>query len=402
MVKILPDSVVVIGAGLAGLRTVEQLRHSGFGGSITLVGGESDPPYDRPPLSKQVLAPGWSPEQTALTDPQRLADLDVRTRFGTRARSLHLRRIELDDGERLEPDAVVLAPGAAPRSLPGQPAGVSVLRTLDQARNLRTALTEGQSLLVVGAGFIGAEVTTAARAAGVRVTVVETASRPCERLLGEVGGDLVAALFERSGADLRTGSGIRRFLDAGTVELLDGEKVHADHILVSVGAAPDTGWLDGALELTPEGGIVCGSTGRIERLPCVWALGDAAAWWDQPRRRHHRTEHWTGAGDQARTVVADLLEQETPTPPLPYVWSDQFGLKLQVLGRPDLADRVETLAGAGRSGGPVAGTVLGYRCGDALVAVAAFGVASAPVRYRDELLSGTGAVTTVAVPDDEG
>jgi NADPH-dependent 2,4-dienoyl-CoA reductase/sulfur reductase-like enzyme len=401
-VTILPDSVVVIGAGLAGLRTVERLRQSGFGGSITLVGREQDLPYDRPPLSKKVLQDSWAPEQTLLTSLKALQDLGVDVRLGVSAVSLDKRRIGLDDGTELHPDAVVIATGVVPRVLPGQPAGVSTLRTLTHARDLREALSSAKSLLVVGGGFIGAEVTTAARSAGVEVTVLEAEREPCARVLGDQGGALVARLFREAGVDLRAGSSVKQFVDARTVELADGEKLTADHILVSVGAVPDTEWLEGAVPLMPGGdGIITGSTGRIEPLPCVWALGDVAAWWDQPRRRNARAEHWTSAGDQATAVVADMLGLETPTPPVPYVWSDQFGLKLQVVGRPDLADRVETLKGEGTSGGAVKGTVLGYRNGDALVGVAAFGAPAALLGYREQVAAGTASITTIAVPDDE-
>jgi NADPH-dependent 2,4-dienoyl-CoA reductase/sulfur reductase-like enzyme len=401
-VTILPDSVVVIGAGLAGLRTAERLRQSGFGGSITLVGREQDLPYDRPPLSKQLLQESWAPEHTLLTSLHALQELGVDVRLGVSAVSLDKRRIGLDDGTELHPDAVVIATGVVPRVLPGQPAGVSTLRTLTHARDLREALSSAKSLLVIGAGFIGAEITTAARAASVEVTVLEAESQPCARVLGEQGGALVARLFREAGVDLRTGSSVKQFVDARTVELADGEKLTADHILVSVGAVPDTEWLEGAVPLMPGGGgIITGSTGRIEPLPCVWALGDVAAWWDQPRRRNARAEHWTSAGDQASAVVADMLGLETPTPPVPYVWSDQFGLKLQVIGRPDLADRIETLKGEGTSGGTVKGTVLGYRKGDALVGVAAFGAPAALLGYREPVAAGTASITTVAVPDDD-
>nr|WP_257101744.1 NAD(P)/FAD-dependent oxidoreductase [Streptomyces sp. alain-838] len=198
-----PEHVVVVGAGLGGLRTVEQLRSRGYPGRITLIGAEEHPPYDRPPLSKQILSRDWEPERAVLRDGAALGELDVDVRLGVRAVGLRGTAVELADGTEVAGTAVVLATGAAARRLPGQPDGVAVLRTLDDALALRDAFDSARSLLVVGAGFIGAEVACAARKRDIEVTVLEAMPVPCERVLGRRVGALAARLFTEAGVDLR-------------------------------------------------------------------------------------------------------------------------------------------------------------------------------------------------------
>lgn len=397
------DNVVVVGAGLAGLLTVEQLRAQGYTGAITMVGKEQENPYDRPPLSKQVLAGTWEVERARLRTAEELEALDVDLRLGVEATGLGVWTVSLSDGSVLRTDATVLATGAVPRTLPGQPDGVSTLRTLADAAALKERLDTIGSLLIVGGGFIAAEVATAARARGVEVTVVETLDAPCQRVLGPAGAGLVARLMAEAGVTLHTGAKVDRFINERTVDLAGsdgrprpGQPVSADHILVSVGSLPDVAWLEGS-ELPLGEGILAGGTGRVPPLPEVWALGDATSWWDQPRRGYARNEHWTGTGDQAAMVAADILRNETPEMPPPYVWSDQFGLKIQLLGRTDIADEVVALEGDGLAGGAVMGTVLGYRRQGNLVAVVAFGAPARFARHRDDVIEGTKAITTVAV-----
>ncbi|MEU9269101.1 FAD-dependent oxidoreductase [Streptomyces sp. NPDC048251] len=376
-----PEHVVVVGAGLGGVRTVEQLRARGHQGRITLIGAEEHPPYDRPPLSKQILTRDWEPERAVLRDRAGLDGLGVSVRLGTRAVGLHGSTVELSDGSGVTGDAVVLATGAAARRLPGQPDGVAVLRTLDDALALRDAFGSARSLLVVGAGFIGAEAAWAARRLGLDVTVLEAVPVPCERVLGRGVGALAARLFTDAGVDLRCGSAITRFADEHTVELADGTTVSADVVLVGIGATPDLTWLDGA-GLETGDGLACEGNGRVVGTSGVWALGDMAAWWDPARGRFHRHEHWTSAVDQVTAVVCDLLGEERSAPVVPYVWSDQFGLKIQVLGRTDLADEVVPLDGAGLRGGPVKGTIVGYLADGVLAGVVGFGAPAKVARYR--------------------
>jgi NADPH-dependent 2,4-dienoyl-CoA reductase/sulfur reductase-like enzyme len=374
-----PEHVLVVGAGLGGLRTVEQLRQAGYEGRISLVGAEPHPPYDRPPLSKQLLAGEWEPERLSLKDDAALEDLGVRLYLGLPAVALRPGEVELADGSVLSADAIVLATGVVARRLPGQPSGVHTLRTLDDALALRAELDTASSLVVVGAGFIGAEVASTAAAKGVAVTVLEAAPVPLARGLGEEVGALAGRLITEGGVDLRLGARITGFAEGG-VELADGTRVPADVVVVGIGGVPDLEWLaDTGLDLSD--GVPCDAEGRVVGLDGVWALGDAAAWEGADGGRH-RHEHWTSTSDQATLVARGITGTEAPPATVPYVWSDQFGLKIQVIGEPAAADAVEQLLGEGLDGGPIKGTVVGYFAGDRLVAVAGFGAARYVVRYR--------------------
>jgi NADPH-dependent 2,4-dienoyl-CoA reductase/sulfur reductase-like enzyme len=382
-----PEHVLVVGAGLGGLRTVEQLRQVGFEGRISLVGAEAHPPYDRPPLSKQLLAGAWEPEKIVLRDAAALEDLGVRMHLGLPAVALRPGEVELADGSVLTADAIVLATGVEARTLPGQPEDVFVLRTLDDSLALRAALEKAESLLVVGAGFIGAEVASTALARGVSVTILEAAAVPLSRGLGDEVGRICARLIREAGVDLRTGTALARFVDAHTVELVDGSTVSADVVVVGIGGKPDLAWLaDTGLDLSD--GVPCDASGRVEGLDGVWAVGDMSSWSDALSGARHRFEHWTSTSDQAAVVARDITGAEAPPATVPYFWSDQFGLKIQLIGRPDLADSVLPLHGEGLAGGPVKGTVVGYLAGEKLVAVAGFGAARYVVRYRAPLLAG--------------
>jgi NADPH-dependent 2,4-dienoyl-CoA reductase/sulfur reductase-like enzyme len=454
-----PEHVLVVGAGLGGLRTVEQLRSAGFQGRISLVGDEPHAPYDRPPLSKQVLTGEWAPERTTLRSEESLDELGVRTHLGMRAVALRPGEVELADGASLHADAIVVATGLAARTLPGQPAGVHTLRTLDDALTLRTALERASSLLVVGGGFIGAEVASSARTRGLAVTVLEALPVPSARALGEELGALTGRLMTEAGVDLRTDVRIDGFFTEGGasggagstgdtgatadtpggtgradrtpaaggagdigdtsstggpgsigaaggtptggasgagadggrlgVALADGSRVTADVVVLGIGGAPRLEWMDGVPEAGAiPGGLPCGPTGRVEGLPRVWAVGDVAAWPDPAHGDRHRHEHWTSAGDQAATVARDILGEPPPPPRVPYFWSDQFGLKIQLFGRPEHADTLLPLHGDGLAGGAVRGTVVGMLADDRLVAVAGFGAARFVARYRALLQDG--------------
>ncbi|MFI0354981.1 NAD(P)/FAD-dependent oxidoreductase [Actinomadura sp. 9N407] len=382
-----PEHIVVVGAGLGGLRTIERLRADGFAGRITLVGGEDHAPYDRPPLSKQLLSGEWEPDRVVLRDRRGLAELGVTARLGTRAIALRGTGVELDDGGTVTGDAVVIATGLVARRLPHQPDGVATLRTLDDALALRRALGTARSLIVVGAGFIGAEVTCAALGMGVQVTVLETLEVPCERLLGREVGALAARLFTDAGADLRCGTRIGRLLDGRTLELAGGTVLSADLVLAGVGAVPDLSWLDGA-GVRVNDRLACDQRGRVVGMAGVWAVGDAAAWWDPAAGAHQGGEHWTLTTDRAARAACDILGTEPPVAGPPYVWSDQFGLKLQVIGRTDTADELVPLHGTGLAGGPVQGTVVGYLAGGALAGVVSFGAPARFVRYRALVAAG--------------
>lgn len=379
-----PEHVLVIGAGLGGLRTAEQLRSAGFQGRISLIGAEPHAPYDRPPLSKQVLTGEWEPERIVLSSPDALDELGVRTYFGLRAVALRPGEVELSDGASLHGDAIVIATGVVARTLPGQPAAACTLRTLDDALALRTTLEKIDSLLVIGGGFIGAEVASAARSRDIAVTVLEAMPVPAARALGPVIGELAGRLLVENGVTLHTGVQLAGFIDAVdrvAVQLADGRTFDADAAVVGIGGAPQLDWLaDTGLDLG--NGLACDASGRVHGLDRVWAVGDIAAWDDPVHGDRHRTEHWTSAGDQATVVARDILDADPPQPTVPYFWSDQFGLKVQLIGRPELADEVVSLHGEGMTGGPLRGTVAGYFAGEQLMAVAGFGAARYVARYR--------------------
>ncbi|MFP5022703.1 NAD(P)/FAD-dependent oxidoreductase [Pseudonocardia phyllosphaerae] len=390
-----PEHVLVVGAGLGGLRTVEDLRRAGYEGRIGLVGAEDALPYDRPPLSKQYLAGERDRAAIDLTTADDLDELGVRLHLGRAAVALRPgadgHEVELDDGSALHADAVVLAVGAAARA-PDGGAGVHVLRTADDAGTLRAALATASSLLVVGAGFVGAEVASTATAAGIPVTVLEAAPVPLARALGAQVGALAARLMTEGGVDLRCNARITALSGTGA-ESADGSTVTADVVVAGIGTRLDLGWLDGTgVDLS--GGIPCDTRGRVEGLDGVWAVGDAAAWTDPVHGDRPRHEHWTSATDQAaavaRDIAGDVAGAGLPPQAVPYVWSDQFGLKIQLIGRPELADAVLPLHGEafgddGDTGGPIRGTVVGYLSGGELVAVAGFGAARRIARYRRPL-----------------
>jgi 3-phenylpropionate/trans-cinnamate dioxygenase ferredoxin reductase subunit len=367
-------------------------------GRISLVGAEPHSPYDRPPLSKQVLTGEWGPERTGLAGPDTFDELGVRTHLANPAVALHSgdrsHELELADGAALHGDAVVIATGLVARALPDQPAHVHTLRTLDDALALRATLEKAESLLVVGAGFIGAEVASSARSRGTAVTVVEALEVPATHALGPRLGPLAGRLLTEGGAELHTGVPIRRFADpldgspdGVAVELADGRRITADAAVVGIGGRPQLEWLAGA-GLDTSSGLACGPTGRVHGLEGVWAVGDIAAWDDPVRGDRHRHEHWTSANDQATVVARDVLTAPPPPPTVPYCWSDQFGLKIQILGRPELGDETVPLHGTGLDGGPVRGTVAAYVADDRVVAVAGFGAARLMARYRPLVAAG--------------
>ena len=361
-----PDAtVVVVGASLAGLRAVETLRGNGFHGNVVLVGDEVHLPYDRPPLSKQVLAGEWPPERTVLADRRRLDELRVDQRLGRRAVSLdpEATSVVLDDGSTAEGDAVVVATGARPRPLPGSPDGVAVLlRTLGDAEELRRrVLASGPEarVVVVGAGFIGSEVASTCSRLGCRVTVVEAAPTPLSLALGEEVGRACGAMHERNGVELRTGIGVRAVRAAGAgestdgrgsgvVELADGSSLPADVVVVGIGVVPNVEWLEGS-GLQLGNGVVCDHA--LFAADRVVAAGDCARWhWRHDGREELlRIEHWQMAVDGGVAAAHALLAGRAAAPdfdPVPYFWSDQYGLKIQMIGHPDPDDQIAVVDGS--------------------------------------------------------
>ncbi len=351
-------SVTVVGASLAGLRAVETLRAEGFAGGITLVGEELHLPYDRPPLSKQVLAGTWPPEKAVLADRHRLGELGTDQRFGQRAVALDAEacRVTLADGSVLESDAVIVATGARPRALPGTDGvpHVHVLRTLDDAEAIRhriLAVGPGCRVVVVGAGFIGSEVASTANDLGCTVHVLEAMATPLAPALGEVIGAACATLHGRHGVDLRTGAAVASIAAAGdevAVSLADGSSIAADLVVVGIGVVPNTEWLDGS-GLEVRNGVVCDA--GLFAADAVTCAGDLARWsWRRPGgTEESRIEHWQVAADAGFAAARHLLAGRAAAPPfdpVPYFWSDQYGIRIQMLGHPDPADEVAVVAGA--------------------------------------------------------
>jgi NADPH-dependent 2,4-dienoyl-CoA reductase/sulfur reductase-like enzyme len=360
--------VVIVGGGLAGWRAAEELRAVGFDGQLTLLSEEEHPPYDRPPLSKRLLKADV--EATPFHFAREGSDeesLKLDLRRGVRATGLKPGVVLTEEATpggvksgEVTYDALVIATGVRARELPalqGHPR-VHLLRTFDDVLALRTAMETARSLLVVGAGFIGAEVATAAHDRGIAVTIIEALDVPYQRSLGEHLGMVVGRMASRYGVTLHTGTGVEALIDSHDsvhVKLSDGSTIEADIAVVGVGTVVNVEWLEAATKTAWQAGVTCDGAGRAIGLDPsygrVYALGDVAAWHDAPQDRHLRFEHWTTAVDQspvlARALVRDLADEPAePTEPLlPYFWSDQFGRKVQLLGRPALADSVEVLHG---------------------------------------------------------
>ncbi|MFI6461162.1 NAD(P)/FAD-dependent oxidoreductase [Streptomyces sp. NPDC050528] len=382
-------TVAVVGASLAGLSAARSLRKQGYDGRLVVIGDEAHRPYDRPPLSKEFLA-GTVVEDDLLLETD---DEDLRAEWllGVRAVGLQVdgaeRVLLLDDGREVRADGVVVATGAAARNLPGTDglAGVHTLRTLDDARALRDELALGGRLVVIGGGFIGAEVASTAYALGLDVTVIEAAPTPLAGPLGETMGGIVSALHEAHGVRLLCGVGVKGLSGEARVDavlLEDGRTVPADMVVVGVGARPCVEWLEGSgVEL--DNGVKCGADGRTS-LAGVVAVGDCANWYDPRAGSHRRVEHWTGARERPEVAVGALLSWgavEAGAPRPPYFWSDQYGVKIQFAGHSAGADSVTV-----EEGTPGERSFLAvYRCAGQPVAVLAMNQPRLFMRWRKQL-----------------
>lgn len=365
------SGVVIVGGGLAAQRAVETLRRRGYSAPVRIVCAEPEPPYDRPPLSKQVLAGTAAEDSVGFRPLGWYEENEVELLLGTRAEALDVgaRSLALDSGAALGYDKLLIATGGSARALPFlDHANVHALRTLADARRLRAALVPGARLAIVGAGFIGQEVAASARKLGLEVTIVEALATPLGPILGEQLGGWFADLHREEGVRMITGAALEGAGGSGRVEellLADGRRLGCDIVLVGIGTVPATAWLAGS-GLDPGGVRVdtCGRTGASD----IFAAGDACIPFDPRYGVHSRTEHWDAAAWQGAAAAKAIVGEYPGTPPLPSFWSDQYGLRIQCVGHPALADEVvvegdlvarDFEALFRRAGVPVAGLAVG-------------------------------------------
>jgi 3-phenylpropionate/trans-cinnamate dioxygenase ferredoxin reductase subunit len=409
MDRIVMDRIVIVGGGAAGLAAAETLRQEGYAGSLTMVCDEPELPYDRPPLSKQVLTGAWPADRTRFREAAHYADLGVRLVNG-RAGALDAdgRTVYLADGYALGFDGLIIATGVRPRRLPSQLglAGVHVLRDHPDAAALRAAFAAGGRVVIVGGGFLGMEVAAAARGRGLDVTVIEPLEQPMIRQVGPLIGAEVARLHREHGVDLRTGVGVTELLadgDTGTeistgtamgiaaeatttarrvsgVALTDGTVVPADCVLVAIGSVPATDWL-AASGLALGDGVECDEYCRA--APGIYAAGDVASWLNPRYQRRMRIEHRMNATEQGTAAARNLLRGDVePFAPLPYFWTDQYHVKIQVHGHPSPGSEA-----AIEEGSPADGKFVAlYRIDGAPTAVLGWNAPARIPRYRRLLL----------------
>jgi NADPH-dependent 2,4-dienoyl-CoA reductase/sulfur reductase-like enzyme len=364
--------VVIAGGGLAAQRCAETLRRRGYEGPVRMVCAEAAPPYDRPPLSKEMLAGEAGEDELAYRPVWWYEEKRVELLLGVRAEGLDPAacRLRLDSGDALPYEKLLVATGGSARRLPFLEGfeNVHYLRTLADARRLRGELSQGARLAIVGAGFIGQEVAATARRLGAEVTLLEALDVPLAPILGEEVGTWFAGLHAEEGVRVLTGAMLEGARGEGRVEelvLADGRRIACDAALVGVGTVPATGWLAGSgLE---EDGVRTDTAGRTG-LPGVFAAGDASIPFEPRFGAHARTEHWDAAAWQGAAAAKAMLGEYPGTPPLPSFWSDQYGLRIQYVGHAHRADAVvfdgdpaerDFEAVFTQSGVPVAGLTVG-------------------------------------------
>ena len=366
------DGVVIAGGGLAAQRCAETLRRLGHDAPIRIVCAEALLPYNRPPLSKEVLLDSAAEAKVPFRAAEWFADKAVEAILGVSASDIDplARRLALSDGSSLTYEQLVIATGARPRTLPALAGydNVGTLRTIEDSRRLRSLLSSGARLLIIGAGFIGQEVAAAARAHGAAVTVIEAEPLPMHAILGREIGSWFAGVHREEGVELVLGHTVAQVHGSGRVEevtLDDGRRIPTDHVLVAIGVDPDLGWAaDAGL---PAGGIPVDAGGR-SALRGVHAAGDAAAFHDAFLGRHALSGHWEAAGRQGAAVAHAIAGEPLPAPALSSFWSDQYGMRINYLGHASLADSVaidgdlaqrDFLATYSRAGKPVAALAVG-------------------------------------------
>jgi NADH dehydrogenase FAD-containing subunit len=409
--------VVIVGASLGGLRTVEALRAHGFTGPITVLGEETINPYDRPPLSKQFLSGAWADDRISLRTDEELAILNFDLLLDARATGVDLTEGKVQAVHQGVPqafpfDALVIATGVRARTLPTtlvdpdvKLPSVHTVRTRADSEALRPLLTDGTRVVIIGAGFIGAEIAAAAAAKGALVTIVEQLPIPLSRALGDEMGAACGSLHARHGVRLRCGVEVVAITN-GCVFLGDGSTLAADVVVAGIGTSPNTEWLthsgfditNGVLVdefcrvLSESGSVVDGvfAVGDIARFPLSWPPLMASKESPDSSDPVHtksvptRIEHWTNAAEMASHLADVLMGSVAPYAPTPYFWSDQYNHKIQFLGRATPADEVRIVAGSVEEGAWLAL----YRLGDRLTAALGVSKARALVPYRALLAQG--------------
>lgn len=338
--------IVIVGAGQAACQLVASLRQLGYDGALTLVGAESHLPYQRPPLSKGGLQDGTTFDQVILRPASFYESMRCTLVLGSRVESLDVTQklVCMEDGQTLGYEQLVLATGAGARRWPGladgsAPGPVFTLRTWDDSRALRESLAQVRRLAVLGAGYVGLEVAASAKQRGVEVFVFEGALRVMQRSVGLQTSALVERIHQAQGVQLHLGAKIHAVnavaeqAGPGAVQLdIASGPFTADALVVGIGAQPRT-------ELAKQAGLVCGNAIRIDEAcrtsnPCVFAIGDCAEQVLDPGAEPSRLESVQNAIDQAKCAAAALAGKPLPAPTVPWFWSDQFGHRIQVAGRP--------------------------------------------------------------------
>jgi NADPH-dependent 2,4-dienoyl-CoA reductase/sulfur reductase-like enzyme len=385
MVTAPEKGIVIVGGGLAAARTAEQLRRAGYAGPITVVGEEKHLPYDRPPLSKEVLHSGVDDVELKPIDFYRDKDIELRLGTAVIAVDTDAQTVTLADDSVLGYDKLIIATGLIPKRIPAFPelAGIRVLRTLDHARELRSDAAAARRAVIVGAGFIGCEVAASLRNLGIEVVLVEPQPTPLATVLGEQVGTLVSRLHRSEGVDVRAGVGVVDVIGDGNrvtkVLLSDGSEHDADLVLVGIGSRPATDWLAGS-GIEVDNGVLCDNVGRTS-APNVWAVGDVASWRDASGHQV-RVEHWSNVADQARAIVPALLGSDPPTTVVvPYFWSDQYDIKIQCLGEVKASDIVHLVEDDGRR------FLAYYERDGVLVGVVGAGIPAAVMKCRAKIAS---------------
>lgn len=383
-----PKSIVIVGASASGLATAIQLRRQGYTGRLRMIGDEAAEPYDRPPLSKQFLSGEWNSDQLSLMKPGQLDQLDLDLILGARVVFLDLegRKVRDEGGRDYEFDALVIATGVRPRPLDTLKGGEPhVLRTLADADRLRKALREGTKFVVIGGGFLGLETAATARVLGAEVTVIEPTPHPLATRIGMETSSRLLALHRDKGVELRTGTTVSdgqwdASSETWTLQLSDDSTIEADEVLVAIGSIPQTEWLEGS-DIKLQNGVLCDSLSQA--AAGVWAVGDVACWWDERCENHVRLEHRTNATEQARAVAGAIMGKLEPYKPVPFFWTDHFGVRIQVAG----------IIPPEASGAPVEmesqrdASVILFHKGDELSAVLGWNAPREVSRYRRQLLN---------------